>query len=320
MKISLEQEQEIIIKYTEGVKISQIAKEYNCDKSTILKRLNKNNIFTGYKIDSVEIIKLFNNGKSMKDISRALNISITPIRKVLIDNNMPTKQNISYYSKLHKKYDFDENFFEKIDTEEKAYVLGFIYADGNLHKSTNSILLELSEKDMDTLIKLKNTFAPNHPLFKHEKEPNECYRLTINNYKTYQDLLNIGLTPAKSLTIKFPVIENYLIKHFIRGYFDGDGCICYNNRNRRGKFQLIGQVEFSILGSESFCLALIDYFKNIFINLRIDKSGRNKIISRVRTASRYDLIKIYKWFYEDATIFMNRKKELFEYIIKNMDK
>ena len=122
---------------------------------------------------------------------------------------------------------FDEHKFEKIDTEEKAYWLGFLDADGCIHNGRNydyGIELGLQEQDYSHLVKFKDFI---------EKDNKICYREKINSYR-YQfknktmnkDLINLGCVPHKSLILKFPdedqVPDNFLIP-FIRGYFDGDG-------------------------------------------------------------------------------------------------
>ena len=136
---------------------------------------------------------------------------------------------------------FDNTIFDSIDTEEKAYWLGFIFADGTI----NSSPLEINKKPKYTIeISLKaddfhhlkkfNTFM------KYKKngvkiQDAKCgkvickrCRWTITDKHLWETLNNYGCTPKKSLTLKFPDENIFkskdLIRHFIRGYFDGDGC------------------------------------------------------------------------------------------------
>jgi hypothetical protein len=270
-------------------------------------------------LDINNILDAYKKGYSINHISKLLGCSVTPIRRILKENAISTKRSEALRSKDSRKYNIDENFFEKIDSEEKAYVLGYLYADGNIHKSKTNVQLELSEKDIYILLTIKNILKSNHKLFKHNIKINNKeyinYRLTITNYKILKDLLNIGLEPAKSLKIKFPKIEKQLLRHFVRGYFDGDGCIYHKERNGIRVYNPYAFLEISMLGSESFCKSLKTILKKeINVDMRLDKSGKNKRISRLRTSKQESIIKIYKWFYSDATIYLKRKYDSFKEI------
>ena len=114
--------------------------------------------------------------------------------------------------------------FEKIDSEEKAYWLGFLYADGYISFSENKIELSLAEKDVHHIEKFRDFLGINNRICYRPSV--KAYRLSFRSDKCKQDLINQGCTPRKSLTLKFPTSKQVpyeLIRHFIRGYFDGDG-------------------------------------------------------------------------------------------------
>lgn len=178
-------------------------------------------------------------------------------------------------SECKQKYLFDFNFFKKIDTEEKAYWLGFIYADGNIYyneKNYKSVFqIALAKVDKNHLLKLKKSMKIEHPLYKDKNS----YRLMVNNIELCRDLENLGVNPNKSLNCTFPTPEQvpeHLIRHFIRGYFDGDGYIS-SGKNHRWKL--------SIIGTYDFILKIQDFFiKNgtSITNLRLEKrTGNNKL-------------------------------------------
>lgn len=111
------------------------------------------------KIQENKIIKLYSKDISIIKIAKMFNCSITPIRKILNNNNnIPKNNKAKIHSISKRKYIINDNFFENINSEEKAYILGFIYADGNLHKNEFAISLELAKKDSKTLNKIKNLF------------------------------------------------------------------------------------------------------------------------------------------------------------------
>ena len=127
----------------------------------------------------------------------------------------------------------NEHIFDSIDTEEKAYWLGFMFADGFVLSNDNTIGLDLAEKDFTHLekfrlflnfignLKVTNTNFPNV----------KRVRLEFSSKYMKQILISYGCIPKKSLTLNFPNINIFnnieLIRHFIRGYVDGDGCLTF---------------------------------------------------------------------------------------------
>lgn len=134
------------------------------------------------------------------------------------------------------RYSINERYFEKIDTEEKAYWLGFIAADGCVQegKSKYRLSIELSIKDRGHLEKLAKAIDFSGPIYYNKKHKqiykNEakiflCDFLGITSKRMVLDLVKHGITQRKSKTIKPPNIQKKLYKHWIRGYFDGDGSV-----------------------------------------------------------------------------------------------
>ena len=179
---------------------------------------------------------ILNNYKNFttKELSEELGCTIRDIN-IFLDY-----KNLIFNS---KKYNVDENYFEVINTPNKAYWLGFLYADGCIlireKNNKKSYILEVSLNEDDTthLEKFKMCLKSNSPI-KHKtiKEKYKACRLTICNKKICEDLIKLGCTPRKSLTLTFPSEEQVpkeLIPHFIRGYLDGDGCIFNNGKEKR---------------------------------------------------------------------------------------
>src|SRR3989344_2065110 len=136
----------------------------------------------------------------------------------------------------HNRYQFNKDFF-KTWTPEMAYVLGFIYADGNIMDSviSRTQYVSFDSVDREIIEKIKIALSSNHTIqIKPEKlvtHPNGTYkskrgfRLRIGSREIFSDLLKLGLVPRKSLVTEFPEdIPVDCLGHFMRGYFDGDGC------------------------------------------------------------------------------------------------
>ena len=119
-----------------------------------------------------------------------------------------------------------------------AYVLGFMFADGSLidsNASSRTYYLSFYNNDLDLLIQIMSVLQSNHQIYvklpklmTHKNErytSNQSYILRIGNKNMYQDLLDLGLTHRKSNTMHLPYVPSKYFNFFLRGYFDGDGCI-----------------------------------------------------------------------------------------------
>ena len=172
-----------------------------------------------------------------------------------------------------RKYVFDENYFEKIDTPEKAYWLGFIMADGCVNIRTENskrLYIGLSNKDIQHLEKFKKDIKSDHNILVSDVTTNYnigsnksiVCSLTINSVKLCNDLIKYGVIPKKSgKEYISDLIPKEFIRDFIRGFFDGDGSAYYYNGGKN--------IGFSICSSSLLILEQInDVLKN---ELDIDK-------------------------------------------------
>lgn len=203
---------------------------------------------------------------------------------------------------LYKKYQFDENFFEVIDTEEKAYWLGFMYADGYVSEKKSSVELGLQESDSGHLEKFKNSLNSNHRISKtirniDGKEYIGC-RLTLNSVKFKNDLINKGCMVRKTLRLTFPdysIVPKDLMRHFIRGYVDADGCI-YKKTTKGYSLEVVGTAEF-----------LKGYVKELGVHEnKIHYINKRSTASRVMYGGEY-AESILEYLYSDANIYLDRK-------------
>lgn len=134
---------------------------------------------------------------------------------------------------MNKKHNLNESFFEKIDSEEKAYFLGLMYSDGYIFSSkhTKGLGIQLQEPDKELLIKFNQCLKSNYPLMvvkRLDENHQNCIRLYGYSKKIAEDLTKQGCFENKTKKLQFPScnqVPSNLIHHFIRGYFDGDGCV-----------------------------------------------------------------------------------------------
>lgn len=226
-------------------------------------------------------LSLVKKGCTTKEICTYLNVT----RRTVL--NYSKKTGIKPKSGK-KKPDFNYNYFEEIDTEEKAYMLGFISADGYISSNERALSFQINKKDIDIIKKFDKEIGANSNVTKSSTE--NCIRVNYCSKKMVNDLSKYGIVRNKTKKIKIPNIKKDLIKHFIRGFVDGDGCI--------GK----GQVAITI-GSENMFKSLMKVFESL--NCGEVYGVKNKEYFTIQLSRRNS--KIIKWLYEDSNIYLDRK-------------
>ena len=194
--------------------------------------------YKGYQEKYLLAKEKYLNGESLTSISKQLKID----RATLSQNLKKDNVEVINFQNITK---FNENFFETIDTEEKAYWLGFLYADGSIGDKKNTIEISLQSSDYHHLEKFNESVdgAPDKHIYRDEIRCRICY----SNKKTKNDLIKLGCTPKKSLTLTFPSKEQVpdeFLYDFIRGYVDGDGSVMINTKGTNGRLSLLGTKEF----------------------------------------------------------------------------
>lgn len=214
----------------------------------------------------------------------------------------------------------NERYFQTIDTEDKAYWLGFLYADG--HNSTYYgkyfiTSIELSEIDKLHLEKFKLALDSTNKLLYREKQAKfkvtKTYKTGISNRNVFNDLCKLGCVPRKSKILKFPTNEqvpDYLIRHFIRGYFDGDGSI-----HRR----TCGAWYAKFTSSYDFITGIKNHLDNL--GIFFGKIDKNKGCYSTCTGSRFHVKAVLDYMYNEATIYLDRKFENYKkFLEENREK
>ena len=215
-------------------------------------------------------------------------------------------------------YSIKEDYFKIIDNKEKAYFLGIFYADGNnyITDKIKQASLELMLEDIKVIEMLKNKIQTNKPIkFRKAKIDKNNFKikercgLVLSNKQICEDLYKHGCIPKKTFNLKFPTTESLaeeFYASFIRGYFDGDGCISIGEQNK---------IKSSICGYHPFIFSLFEILKKENLNVKFYKNKRIKSFSELYIQGAKDNIDFYNYIYDDSDLFLNRKKEKFMTII-----
>lgn len=221
-------------------------------------------------------------------------------------------------SKRKNRYTLDENYFEEINTQQKSYILGLIYADGYVgNEKFNNI--SLTQKEYKLLYEVKKELEftgrirlGNKGCFENSKPG---YVLNFSSEKVANDLRKLGLYPKKYLTIdKIPNIRDELKRHFLRGYFDGDGSISkyIHKFKKTNKEYSYVKGKMCIIATEKM---LEDFIKTFNIEHYYISQSKTKEMKYIQIESKKELKRIYNLMYRDCCICNMIKKEKWDNLI-----
>lgn len=258
-----------------------------------------------------EIIDKYNSGLSINKLSKEYGLSWRCIERILINNNVS----------LRKRYKINENYFDKIDTPNKAYILGFLYADGgntsNYDKKRYCVTITLKQSDVQILNDIKNEIGYESPIKLREYNNGPIATFDICNKHIVLKLHELGVVPNKTLTLQFPEwLDKNLYSHFIRGYFDGDGCITYRMR------KVASQLQTTIISTDNMCNSIVNILSNeCGINAHVYDVGHKDCHKNIKTLSVYGNIQCKKfldYIYQNADLKLERKyKRYIDWYYKN---
>ena len=213
----------------------------------------------------------------------------------------------------------NQDFFKKW-SPAMAYVLGFFAADGNMIRNKRGAhFIAFYNCELSILRYVRLALGSNHKIAKRKLKPKhtQCYQLQIGCKEIFNDLLALGMSPAKSKTILFPKIPNRYVADFIRGYFDGDGCVYLRHlkfADRKRKRWIFLTLFTS--GSKTFLEQLHTVLKKRGIqggSIRIKRRGFDLSLSM------RDSLALFRLMYDTrpATgLFLPRKYSIFQRAIK----
>lgn len=228
-----------------------------------------------------------------------------------------------YLCHFHKT---NHNFFDNLG-QNQYYCLGLIAADGHVSSQKfgdkyNRVIIGLHQKDSELLERLNLIMGNKKPIkYSFPLNNSPMAVLSANSVKIVDFLTSLDIVPRKSLIYKIhkSLFENHdLFFHFLRGIFDGDGCIyrCDSHYIKKDK-TCQKKFVFSISGSQISCQQISTFlYKNYKLgNGKIRKSGPN--CYEFRLQGNQQLKKLYLLLYKDAEVFLERKHNKFLELINS---
>lgn len=266
--------------------------------------------------ERLRIKELYNSGLNCVEIK--LEMALKHHQQVLnvlnkLGNYIPYRNGRG----VKRKYALNESYFDIIDTEEKAYFLGFICADGYLDTEWKRLKLLVQTRDIDILEKFRKSIGSNTRILSYVRQSRFPYGKREFNHshvefcssKLIKSLTDKGLCGRKSDNLRSS-IANYvpegLMRHFLRGYFDGDGNILFGKKYSSGvKYlvQIAGNLEFLQNTFGKYFPTVNKYYKykNSKQTWAYKVSSKNKVLS------------FLKYIYDDCTVYLDRKYEIYKH-------
>ena len=295
---------DIIAMRNEGRTYQEIMDKYNLSKDVLIEVFHSQGLIDYSYIytddDRQRCCQMYQEGSTIEEISNTLGMCVQTISKWIKEADIVVRRGI---------YTIDEHYFDVIDDQNKAYILGLWYSDGCNCTDTYEIAIALQEEDKYILEKIRKLMKMERPLefidrhSKCERHKN-MYRLRVKN-KHLSDALNkLGVVKAKSLILEFPDwISDDLLPHFIRGVFDGDGHIV-NKPTHYG---------MHITGTKMLCDAIDKILKEKFdIECwHYKHKGRSDITIQMNIHKKDMCKKFFDWIYKDANLYLTRKHDVY---------
>ena len=259
-----------------------------------------------------EEILLKSDRFTAKQLAEQYGCSRSTILKIWMDNNYHKQPGFSYY--------VNDNYFSIIDTPNKAYVAGLIASDGNLYKRNAEcsgqirLSFKMGDSEQILLTNIMNDMEATNPIktiLKHNN--NKCFNqiaTTIVSQQIFDDLCNMGITPKKTWDMKINDvmmnIPTQFMRDFLRGYFDGDGCISGTTYRKPNKVAV--NIAMPLVNAELLC----SYLSQIGITSRVSEDKRQKYTHQFARLDFFGVNKymFLKWLYYDNCLCLERKKNL----------
>jgi intein-encoded DNA endonuclease-like protein len=311
-KIPKTEYQNIINLYNSGKTQKEIASIYGCQEHiifTIMKSCGVEGRPNGTTLEEAkEMYAMYQSGVRLPEIAKIYGMHRESLGRIFKRYGLATDR---------KMYHFNENYFDVIDTADKAYILGMFWSDGCNNTKRGQITLGLQDRDKELLEGINRAVESDKPLWcskLHNKNEHwrDSYVLSLQSRHMSSVLESYGMVPRKSLVLEFPdIIDESLYASFIRGYFDGDGSIYINYNNPK-------QTEVSMTGTLMFLERVQEICNQMGIKTTIyNKLNTNNTVRTLYITNHTDRIKFLDWIYKDADLKMERKYLKYQQMINN---
>jgi hypothetical protein len=305
IRTSPELEAQIIALYERGIPWAEIMRQTGRTEHTVSAVIKRNGGKLGRKPVHLaeglreQIPLLYQQGLDAPEIGRQLSCHPSSVYNVLKELGIDRRQRIPCGN---------PGYFDRIDTPDKAYWLGFIGADGCVTGFTSGnprLAIKLARKDRSHLVLLHKALGANRPIRDHDEMSlgkfRPCSTLTVYSPPLAEALVGHGITPRKSATLQPWEGPSHLMPHYWRGLVDGDGSITVNDAG----------VYVSLVGSQAVARAFLAWARTACgsnSTARQGKPGSSYWV--VQVGGTRLVLRLLAALYDDAPTALARKKTL----------
>ena len=288
-KIDKETEDLIIERYQSGIPMRFVGQDLGINGTTVFNILKRNKIKTRSKggiehLNEEEIISLYKSGISSSIIAEKYNVTIHTITNLLEKNGI---QRNNIYHNLN----LIEDYWENIDTKDKAYFLGFLITDGNV--IGNAVRLSLHIRDKEILEIFSQVTRNDNKLYEDKRN---CVSFGVKRKKWVDDLSKYGVIPNKTLTVTMPLLQDDLMPHLLRGLIDGDGWI-----SNKGKIGFCGNKE-TVTQVRNYLVNKLNVYNVSVVQCK------SSTLYMIQWANKRDYQKICEYIYQDKEKYYLQRK------------
>ncbi len=308
------QKDEIVKRYLNKENVYDFCSDYDRTAGVLYNILEEKGVETRGNLiikaeQYTEITKRYLDGESANDICPDYDVGPGCILYHLKKNGIEIRD----FSHCNRIYDVNENYFDELNTPEKAYWLGFLWGDGCNATDNNSIMLSLKASDIEHIAKFVKALGSNHPIATRKgitPTGKEKYYsvVSITNKHLSEKLESYGMIKNKTCNLRWPeALPEEFANHFIRGKFDADGCLCVTNPR---KFY------FCVTSFKGFLKELGSRFsKNADVTCLISDfySKPESSAGNIWIAGNRQILKVLNWMFRDhGGFYLERKYELYK--------
>ena len=275
------------------VRISQIAREFGYSRQSKTLQYTKEDVSVMYD--------MYLSGHNVEFISEQYGFNRASVY------NLFAKYGFALDDDRYRKYAVDDSYFDAIDTNNKAYLLGFLWADGHNNTEKGIVTMTLQERDKHILEDISFDMQNERPLYcvKDSRENvQNCYRMYVTSRQISNMLLEYGMYKNKTYILEWPTMLNdNLVSHFLRGFTDGDGHIGKRELSWVGTAMMLEKIQQLLLTKFNITSKLC--------NTQTD------VIKRLRISKKQDIKIILNWLYQNADFKLHRKFLKYQEIISS---
>lgn len=321
-KLTDDQRREIIRRYESGETGAKIAASHGVSATAVYQLLRTRGVVRRpannkpkFNADFERLAaQRYVSGESASDIARSFSVDIGTVLNMLRRQGVEKRS----ASEIRRKYKADHSFFDQIDNELKAYWLGFIAADGYVNDTSGrgaapEIKIVLSIKDEQHLYLFREHLQSAHPIARYKLlsgkgAGNEYCRFSLRSAQIAAGLAKHHIARAKTHSLRWPDLPIGLLRHYLRGYLDGDGGLYVRKPRKPG---YVSVVRFQITSNISFLLSARSFMMEAasLPETKISVHTESEDIGTLIWGGRKQLKRIYELLYEDATVCLPRKRD-----------